>query len=139
LGIWQWTSSQDTFTIKLIKDSIFLKQRETRLVIVTGWHRFIKDGKVLESSMEYSDTIKNKYTTIVGSKIERNILSFIFNDITRDRSFEVKFELIGVNDSRAVWSSYYLERIRVNEPPPKFKDGQTIPSDIILKKLNLKL
>jgi hypothetical protein len=135
LGTWQWVSANDTFTFRLIKDTGYFKPRDTVFILLTGWHRFIANDTVLESSLEFSDSVKNKFTTLVGSRIEKNILSLVFKDITRDRSFNVEMELLNEKGDRAIWTSYFIERIRVNEPPPKIREGQTVPSNIVLFKI----
>ena len=136
LGTWQWTSSRDTFTFKLIKDTFYFKPRDTVFILLTGWHKFISNGIILESRMEFSDSVKNKFTTLVGFGTENNILSLGFIDITRDRSFDVKMELINEKGNKATWTSFFTERIRINEPPPKIREGQTVPSNIVLLKIN---
>ena len=134
VGTWQWTRGKDTFTIKLIEDTFYLKYPDTLLHWILGWHKFVQDGKLLESSYEFTDSIKNKKTTIIGA-VNKGVLICTFRDLSRDRSFRIEMKMLNRRHSKILWTSQFLEDIRINEPPSKIRGGQTVPSGIILKKI----
>lgn len=103
-GNWVWTSQQDTFLITLRKTKVHIKRIDIHVDWILGWHRYIKNGKVIESSLDkVGSTVEE--ATIIGSQDDenKNTLKISFEDINRGKTTIAKLILSTNNPNTAVW------------------------------------
>ena len=78
-GTWEWKSGTSSFTLVLKKQQI-----ATRLQILNGWYRYVKNGKTIIDKISKIDSIK--YSGLSGYTVKGNdTVNMIFADDTRDK------------------------------------------------------
>ena len=53
VGTWRWTSGTDTIEVVLEKQTLVIPWVTFNREGLVGWHRYVKNGVVLQSSFEY--------------------------------------------------------------------------------------
>lgn len=140
IGKWQWTNNKDTFTIQLfsidtvwksyVNDDKFGPQ-------IYGWHRYVENGVVIESSFPDSLPHRPFSKGISGMIMNKDSAQLWFYDITRDRYFRIKSEILDSEGTTMLWITHRPQEkwFFANEKKPKILEGQTIPSPITLHKI----
>jgi hypothetical protein len=139
-GTWQWTNCKDTFTIQLFSIDTLWQSRVTTDMFgpkIYGWHRFVENGIVVESSFPESSTQVPFSKGIFGMVMNDKNFLLWFHDITRERDFRVEAELLDSPATLMRWTTHKpQERVMYPPPKPKIWEGQTIPSPIIMHKIS---
>jgi hypothetical protein len=129
VGTWQWVSNTDTVKIVLEKQVYNLQLTGVQSEILVGWHKYVKNGVVIENSMQYvgldintdynSSDVHMK-TTLSGTSRGANKAWFdTFWSLTELRSNELSLEMLPNSTTQAKW---------------KLKGSSPMPSDLILTK-----
>lgn len=133
VGTWRWSSGLDTVIINLKKMKHIYSTPPTPAMQqdwLYGGHIYIKNGQVVESSMQYINSTNPSQYNIVGysNLNDSTKADLLFGDISKRRTHFLKLQfLIGVNPKRLVWHTDY--RTSVNALP-----GMTLPRDMVLTK-----
>lgn len=138
-GVWQWTNGKDTFTIQLFRIDTSWKSKVNDTEFgpnIYGWHRYVENGVLIESSFPESLYQKPFSKGIFGGIMNTKDIYLWFRDITRDRDFRVEAEFLDSAGTLMRWTTHRpQERVWYPPPKPKIWDGQTIPSSVILHKM----
>jgi hypothetical protein len=104
---------------------------------IYGWHRYVENGIVVESSFPVSSTQTPFSKGIFGGIMNNKDILLWFKDITRERDFRVEAEFLDSAATLMRWTTHRpQERVMYPPPMPKIWEGQTIPSPIILRKIS---
>ncbi len=135
VGTWRWASGNDTLTIILEKQIDTFPNSQVQEVLV-GWHRFVKNGQVIESSFpntshqigqENIALGNDPYITLAGFTKVWNKLWFIrMYDLTLHKLRQATFELLPNSTSQALW--------KLGNGHNSGSGPFTLPSDIIFTK-----
>jgi len=132
-GTWEYTDSSITFKIILKTEKTLLKGSTNYLDLVTGYHIYVKNQKVIQSSIGKAKTIKNGF--YLDKDVSKNKIRFLFTDLGRETPIHGTLELLPTGELK--WSVKNLEGVRLNVPGINEKDHNIyIPTDLILKKVN---
>lgn len=139
-GTWVWIKGKDTFTLLLKIDTLQNNNpasgTERGKKCIYAWHKYTEAGKVLENTLVYAGDIKKSSGVgIVQLSTNTISLGLAFTDYLRQRPLRIFFKIINIEGDKAVWESWLQERTIYPNPTPKYWDGRTIPSPLILQKL----
>jgi hypothetical protein len=109
VGTWIWISGSDTMKIVLQKQFVHHKTPYSfEYESLIGWHRYVKNGIQVESSLQYIGSPYNSgHSTLLGSTIDnpRQVRFTTFKDITRNKkSNSLYFTLQNNSLTIAYWS-----------------------------------
>ncbi len=139
-GTWQWTNCKDTFTIQLFNIDTLWQSHVTTDMFgpkIFGWHRYVENGILLESSFLNSSTKPSFPHGIFGMVMNDKNFLLWFHDFTRERDFRVEAEILDSTATLMKWTTHRpQERVMYPLPKPKIWEGQTIPSPIIMHKIS---
>jgi hypothetical protein len=139
-GTWLWINDRDTLSIKLTyKDTIVSSKvnTDTFRYKISGWHRYIENGSVMESTFSDLPNQEKIAPSIFGTIMNNEKALLWFRDITRARNFRVEIEFLDSTCTLMKWTTNRpQERVLYPPPKPKIWEGQTIPSPIILHKIS---
>jgi hypothetical protein len=132
-GTWEYTDSNITFKIILKTEKTLLKGSTNYLDLITGYHIYIKNQKVIQSSIGKLKTIKNGF--YLDKDVSKSKIKFLFTDLGRETPIHGILELLPSGEIR--WTVKNLEGIRLNVPGINEHDHTIyVPTDLILKKVN---
>jgi hypothetical protein len=139
-GTWVWYNSADTFKIKILYNDTLVKSKvnsDSFKFVLYGWHTYIEKGKLIESNFQFAESEKRYNTSITGTIMNDEKIILLFHDLTRDRDFRVFIEFTDSSFAKIKWTSVFgFERPLYPPTKSKNREGQTIPSPIILKKIS---
>jgi hypothetical protein len=133
IGTWQWVSGADTVTIVLKKYKRTYDFNPTFYQdVLHGCHTYIKNGQLVESSMQYINSADlDKYKLAGESDYQDSTkANLLFGDLGKRKSLDLTLQFkIGASPNQLVWHTDYRD-ICSNCLP-----GMTLPRDMILTRL----
>lgn len=136
VGTWISISGTDTLTIVLHKEKIFfpnpLSYDQDMLI---GWHRYVKNGQLIESSLQYvGDSYSNGHFTLFGTSENSTKVRFTtFIDLSKNKiSDNLRLTIKGnqVPFPRAVWELKNSQGLKIGG----YDFGFTVPQTLVLYK-----
>lgn len=136
VGTWEYDNGQHKFRIILTKQKVEtafrLSDDEATIYYedyIIGWHEYIKNGEIVESSMDKANTVWDKWddiyknTTLQGftTDYQSDILTIYFKD-DEDATLEIAQD----TPNKATW---FLKR-------DTYKKASAVPFLLSLKKVN---
>lgn len=140
VGTWRWVSNVDTVEIILEKQAVYSKATSKYYEDIVGWHRYVKNGVLIESSIQFTGGNYNSEananslkSTIYGFTQKPTNLYITFWDITLNKGEELWFTLLPGSTTQSTWK---LRDSRGLYMGPAGTAGKiTLPKDLILTKL----
>jgi hypothetical protein len=134
VGTWIWTSGTDTMKIVLQKQFVHHKTPYSfEYESLVGWHRYVKNGIQVESSLQYAGTpYSNGYNTLLGGTVgeARRIRFTTFKDLTKNKKTNALFfTLLPNSNILANWNLKSSEGLQTN-----YQYGFTVPRQMTFSK-----
>ncbi len=144
-GTWIWTSGTDTLVIRLKKVIYkFIKPENSYSEDLMGCHTYIKNGVVVENSMNKYDSLdlhnkQNLSTVFLWNTInyDTSVVQGTIRDISKSKNVKIKLVYLPGFPTRISAIVYEDRTIRYTYPgnPRPYIPGITLPtSEIILTK-----
>jgi hypothetical protein len=133
VGTWQWISGTDTVKIVLAKQNIYMPApMDNTIETLVGWHRYVKNGIEVESSLQYlNSTFNSGHHTLFGGDISPTKIYFTtFKDITKNKQCNLYFTLLTGSVTQATWKLFESRGLRKTG----YTLGFTLPNNITLTK-----
>jgi len=129
-GTYVWSQGTDTVTIYLRKENIEI-MKDIRSDVLIGFHKYVKNGHIIESSYEYRKTnYAEKHSTIlILNRNESNTLEGILKDLTKKKSLNIELEYSPASKSMTMKVSN-REGVSIGMK----QSGFTLPQHITLKR-----
>lgn len=132
-GDWVWGHNGDTVKIYLKKEDLEVAP-EIRADVLVGFHKYIQNGKVVESSYELRNTkeAKKRHTFVGSAEGRSDKIEGIIQDLSSGRSKNV---IMTYNPAEDVLNMQLSNRpeIRVN-PKEASSTSFSFPESVILKR-----
>lgn len=145
VGTWRWTSGSDTVEIVLEKQVYVIPLTGSHTEDLVGWHRYVKNGSLLQSSLQYvgrdvnidfnSNSLDMK-TTLHGSSYQNNPNEVFFTrfwDLSLHKNFELFFTMLPNSTTQVNWVLKQPRGIYVG--PPGLNGIYSLPKQLTLTKL----
>lgn len=142
IGTWCWTSNADTINIFLQKQTITLPNGNNREVMV-GWHKYVKNGQLVQSSMQNIGLNYNNEETPLGTDPRITLFGFTrkpteiwftsFWDLTLHKNCHMFFELLPNSTTQAKWILTNPNGV-VYDGPAGTQSQFTFPRNLVLTK-----
>jgi hypothetical protein len=90
-GIWKWGNDRDSLTFILQKQMVSCTPYY-RMEKIVGWHKYIQNGKVTESSVQYfgsNDRSSSQKNTLIGGMQKSGDLVLNFYDLTLRKDVQI--------------------------------------------------
>jgi hypothetical protein len=131
-GEWEYSDSSITFQIFLKSEKISLLGSNDYMELITGYHVFIKNGKVVQSSVGKKISIRNGF--YVDESKSLNKIRFLFTDLGSGGSLRGTLELMP--DNTLIWQVSNLEGVRlIIKMVTPIDYNIYVPQHLILKKV----
>jgi hypothetical protein len=134
VGTWMWTSGTDTMTVVLQKQKIhYPSPFDYDIDQIVGWHRYVKAGVLMESSLQYVGTpFSNGHSTLLGWTENKSRLRLTFDDLSKQKhSNELYFTMLNGSTTQANWSIRNSEGLKNGGYDHSF----TVPTTMAFTKL----
>ncbi|HAZ92090.1 MAG: hypothetical protein IPO46_05715 [Chitinophagaceae bacterium] len=145
VGVWRWTSGADTVEITLQKQVYILQFTNKHSEVLVGWHRYVKNGVLQQSSYQYlgrdvnldfNDAALDAKTTLLGtvySTSSNKAYFYAFWDLVLHKGFELFLTLLPNSNTQATW---VLKQPRGLYTGPEGLNGVfSMPRNLVLTKL----
>lgn len=142
VGTWQWNSGNDTVTLVLAKQTSNFPNGTSREVLV-GWHKYVKNGLVIESSFPHIGQSINDENIPLGNDLEITLYGFTKNpreiwfhrfwDLTLHKNCHVFFKLMPGSLTQATWKLTNPDGSTYQGPPGTYNQF-TLPRNMVLTK-----
>ncbi|MDB5232776.1 MAG: hypothetical protein JWN76_3581 [Chitinophagaceae bacterium] len=111
-GVWCYKDDSSSFTIKLIKVKHYYSKSNDYDDVIHGWHEYIKNGKVIESSYSKINTRGDDTThTLIGVPYKRDTLTSHYFNVGKTQFGKV-FLIFSKNDHNKLrWELGWDEQI----------------------------
>ncbi len=109
VGTWKWVSGNDTMVLTFLKQKAhFRSPLNYDVDVLVGWHSYIKNGTLVESSLQYAGATPFSWSgqfTLLGSADADYKVGFTtFKDITKHKtSSNLTFTINKFNINQATW------------------------------------
>ena len=137
-GRWEWRSDSSLFILQLnviVHTFKFRNDSATKKVVV-GFHEYWEDGRLVESNLQLACSNSPDQSSFVGSADSTGRLVGTFRDSTYGAPLYVDLPYLIVTGKPAiVWQSRYQELIVFVHDNRKLGRRRTIPSNVVLKKI----
>ncbi len=137
IGTWQWTTGQDTITIKLkkIKFNVIDTDLSFFKDVLMGCHKYVKNGIVIEDNLwKFSSVGQNSKGSIFGWSnnigSDTSTVYSTFRDSTKHKLELIDMVYIPGTAPQISWLLYNRTEIDV----PQIIPGITLPSQLVLTK-----
>ena len=132
VGDWKWGSGTDSVILHLEKQFILypapLNIDEENLV---GWHKYIKNGIIVEASLQYSGLpYIGGHSSILGRNESPVKIYGTFREHTKSKKCDLYLTMIDSSYSQMEWRLYESRGLT----PDGFIKGFTLPVSIVLVK-----
>jgi hypothetical protein len=146
VGVWRWVNSTDTLEITLQKQIYINYLVNTQEEMLVGWHRYVKNGVLQQSSypyisrninIDFDDNSLDFKNTLFGTvyNTKPNEVFFItLWDLVLHKNFELWFTLLPNSTNQAVWK-LTQGRGGLYAGPHGLNGVYSLPKEIILNKL----
>lgn len=142
VGTWQWVSGNDTVTIILNKQVSIFPNGDSREILV-GWHKYVQNGQLKESSLQYVGQNINAENILPGSDLQITLYGFTkkpteiwfnrFWDLTLHKKCHLFFELLPNSLTQATWKLTNPNGPRYMGPTGTYNQF-TLPRELVLTK-----
>ena len=144
VGTWRWTSGTDTVEIVLEKQPFLIPQTGSNTESLVGWHKYVKNGVINQSSYpyigqsinsEYNDLGLDMKTTLTGctySRIPNEVYFYCFWDLVLHMNFNIFFTLQPGSTTKANWELRQPRGLYIG--PPGLNGVFTLPKQLVLTK-----
>lgn len=135
VGTWIWSNGTESLEFVLKKKNILLPiGNNIRTDVLYGFHKYVKDGKELENSLQYVNTdYKDKKHTLgaMGDVLKPNEIQI--GVLPMERKYRTLYANVEYINSRQIRikNIEIKEVMRINDP---LDNSRTLPQDIILTK-----
>ncbi len=146
VGTWRWVSGTDTVIIVLQRQNVFIQPGISRMSLV-GWHKYVQNGQVVQSSLQYvgrdetvehTDVTSDLKTTLMGHARNSTTIWFTtFWDLTLHKSCFLDFQLLPGSTTRATWKLSVDSDINLTTTPgtPTTQPISVLPKMLTLTKI----
>ena len=146
VGVWRWTSGTDTLEITLEKQMYINYLTNWKSDALIGWHRYIRNGVLQQSSYQYlgrnvnldfnetgSDLKTTLNGTVYNSKVNQAFF-YTFWDLALHKNFNLWLTLLPNSTTQATWE---LKQGRggLYVGPPGLNGVYSMPKQINITKL----
>ena len=135
-GIWEYVDSNITFKVVLKAQKIYLRQFNTYIDLVQGYHYLTRNNKLVQNASKLGkETITSGgvFYDFITKTEPKNTIRFTFTDLERKIQEEGRVELLPGN--RLKWTVKNMEHLgSPGEKTPDFKIY--VPNNVILNKVN---
>ena len=145
VGVWRWVNGSDTMEITLQKQVFIMPFTNFQSEIIVGWHRYIKNGGLQQSSYQYigrdvnldfNDNSVDAKTTLKGMTYRSNnreAFFYTFWDLSLHKNFNLWLNLLPNSTTQATW---VLKQPRGLYVGPEGLNGVfSMPKNLVLTKL----
>lgn len=143
VGTWKWSSGNDTLTIVLQKQMENTHPTFGSREAIIGWHRYVKNGQLKESNMQYlgldytsyfnsQDPDDNKISIIAASRGPVKLRMALVMDITNNKAEYGYLTMLTGSTTQAEWQ--IMDSPGVYMGPSGTIGKITLPKRIILTK-----
>ena len=143
VGHWRWINLADTVEIILQKQTVTNPMSFNTVEVIAGWHRYVKNGMVQQSSVQFVGTVLfsdfnnpasyEKVTMVAGSYGVNALLVSPFIDIQLHKNFELFLTLLPNSLTQLNWD---LRQPRGLYAGPAGLNGVfSLPKNLVLTKL----
>lgn len=142
IGTWKWTSGNDTVIIVLQKQVTNLPNGTSNEILV-GWHKYIENGQLIQSSLQYIGQDINNENIPLGNDLNITLYGFTkspteiwfvrFWDLTLHKNCNLFMRLLPNTTTQATWKLTNPNGTRYSGPPGTYNQF-TLPRDLVLNK-----
>jgi hypothetical protein len=142
-GTWRWVSGTDTMTIVIEKQNLAILNPSNPEPTLVGWHRYVKNGIVVESSFQYlgRDASLDKDSTYIDNKVtlfgfaQNNTSARFVNfwNLTYHRSDELYLTFLPNSTTQVTWK--IRGHAGIMHGLPKDRHKYSMPINLVLTKL----
>ncbi len=138
-GIWEWKKGNDSFTLILSFQKIEYKRLSIKNVTsdaIVGWHKFVRNGKIIEDStpFKFSNYDKGKWTILSGTEeYDRNILSGTIQHKSKNKSVRFEIKYIDANHIKLI-KVFNTQGVKISTPDNPYDSSISLPQNISLTK-----
>lgn len=130
VGTWKWMSGTDT-VIVILEKQVQNMPTKNNLELIVGWHKYVKNGQVVESSLQHAGLNINGEDSYNGSdlritlrgntraQIPKRLWFYTFWDLTLHKRSYVYLTLLPNSTTQASWN---------------LRGQSVLPSDLVLTK-----
>lgn len=132
VGTWRWVSGNDTLTIHFFKQAIhYPSPLDYDVEGLVGWHKYIKNGVLSESSLQYSGLPRHGgHSTLLAWNQTPTKLYGVFSDLSKDKRCDLYLEMTNASYNQMTWKLKESRGIK----PSGFQYGFTLPTNLVLTK-----
>ncbi len=148
VGVWRWVNDSDTLEITLQKQIAITPFTNKQCEVLTGWHRYIKDGVQQQSSYQYigrnvnldnndpSTDLKNTMEATVYSTSSNRAFFYSIWDLSLHKNFNLWLTLLPNSTTQATWVLKQPRGLYVG--PEGLNGGFLMPKNLVLTKVVMK-
>jgi hypothetical protein len=134
-GTWRWVSSNaDTLLIRLVPANETPSPNRPVLAEIFGFHRYIKDGKLIETNFDRVGDTLSKIASI-GGIVRQNSLQMTLWDLTHKDYLSGTLRIIDELPGKAILTLSWPGERNPNPSGQPLTDARTIPNNIVLEKI----
>jgi hypothetical protein len=132
VGTWVWASGSDSLILHLYKQAIhYPTPLNYDVENIVGWHKYISNGTVTESSIQYSgQPYVGGHSSIFAWGQSPIKLYGTFDDLTKNKSCDLYLTMTNATNTLLNWKLKEPRGIR----PTGFQYGFTLPTNLTLTK-----
>jgi hypothetical protein len=132
VGTWRWVSGADTLELKLYKQAIhFPEPMDFDVENIIGWHRYVKNGVLIESSFPYAGLpYIGGHSTVFAWGQSPIKLYGNFNDLTKKKRCDIYLLMTNSSYTEISWKIMETRGMTL----PGFQYGFTLPVSLTLTK-----
>lgn len=132
VGTWRWLSGADTLELKLYKQAIhYPAPLDYDVENIVGWHRYVKNGVLIESSLQYAGQPYFGGHSTVFAWVQSPIKLYgNFNDLTKTKRCDLYLTMIDNTFTQMNWKLMESRGMKL----PNFQYGFTLPTNLTLTK-----
>ncbi len=138
-GIWEWKKGNDSFMLILSFQEVEFKRylKGVTADVILGWHKFVKNGKVVEDStpFKYSNFCKGKWTILSGSgMLDKNLLEGTIQHKSKKKSVNFKIKYIDTDHIKLV-TVFNIPGTKVSTDEHPYDSSISLPQNIVLTRV----
>lgn len=143
VGTWRWTSGNDTVIIVLQKQVTNLPTGTSSNEILVGWHKYVENGQLIQSSLQYIGQDINNENIPLGNDLNITLYGFTksptemwfvrFWDLTLHKNCNLFLKLLPNTTTQATWKLTNPNGTRYSGPSGTYNQF-TLPIDLVLTK-----
>lgn len=135
IGTWLWHNGNDSLLFIFKKENVYVKGFDIHMDVLIGFHKFVKNGVVIENSTEYINTWQNDgHSTLYGGTdriVNLNTLTTFIEHTSKNKSVNAEIQYIDSNHIKII-SIENPEGMKIRFPGEAPYDWSiSIPTNII--------